>query len=456
MKLPLNPPILMRVVLLVAVTLLATLGAMLLVTFRGPPPHARPLWVEEVATTVLTGHSPTIDWHMASTVSPKRPAVPEGMEIDQPLTRRLAERLGGAKHDVIVYVDPRGRWPGRGPDGKPGAGSRAGPGDPGFGPPRFMLFPRNPGMLHGTFLVVWRGDDGGWHSISGRQIGSLRWYAITLSMMLGIFALVLGPAYFVARRITKPIQRLAQGVASGSVDSADALPVEGPPEVMRLGHAFNAMRARLVGHVSQRTAMLIAIAHDLRTPMMRLALRLEQLPEDMRVKAQADVEEMQAMVRTLLDFVREDQQQEPLVKLDLLALVEALADDMADLKQAVVLSPSVRVIVRGDSGALRRCIGNLAENAVRYGGAARLALSREGGEAVLTVEDDGPGIPPDQIDRVFEPFYRTEQSRNRVTGGVGLGLTIARNIAERHGGRLALANRKEGGLRAELRLPVAD
>ena len=142
------------------------------------------------------------------------------------------------------------------------------------------------------------------------------------------------------------------------------------------------------------------------------------------------------------------------MRIDLSAIVETLADDLADMGQDVAVTRSVRAVVRGDAVALRRCIANLVENAVRYGGSARVALSVAGGRVIVAIEDDGPGVPDEAIERLCEPFYRGEASRNRETGGVGLGLSIARSIADAHDGRLQFVNRIGGGLRASLTLPL--
>ncbi|MEO7467355.1 MAG: ATP-binding protein, partial [Sphingobium limneticum] len=308
-------------------------------------------------------------------------------------------------------------------------------------------------MLHGSVLLARHIGDG-WQVVQARQGANLRWYAITLSLMAGIFILLLLPAYWVARRITQPIRRLAEGAATERPERADPLPLTGPPEVRAVGAAYNHMRARIADYLNERTAMLVAIAHDLRTPMTRLSFRLEALPDGPRAKAQADVEEMRAMVTDLLDFMRGQGDAAAHVRIDLSAIVETLADDLADIGQDVTVTRSARAVIRGDAIALRRCVANLVENAVRYGGSARIALAIVGGRVTVAVEDDGPGVPPDAIERLCEPFYRGEASRNRETGGVGLGLAIARRIADDHGGRLDFANRTEGGLRASVTLPL--
>lgn len=445
---PFNPPILAGIVGLVAVSLLAALGAMLLVTFRGPPPHARPLSVDDVAIAVRSAQPEITDWRLETGHVATAPAAPQDMRERPLLTSALARRLGADPADIRLYASRRGPGgPGPGPGPFPG---RYGPPEPRFG----AMGDRMP-LLHEGFLAAWRGRDGGWSYLMGERHGSVRWYAVTLSLMLLIFALLLVPAYIVARRITRPIRLLAEGVASGRVEHVDTLPVGGPPEVRRLGEAFNRMRSLLMGHVAERTAMLVAIAHDLRTPMTRLSFRLEHLPEADRAKAQADVEEMRGMVTALLDFVRGGSDPLVPVRIDLSALVETLVDDMTDMRRDVSVGDSVRAVISGDAAALRRCITNVVENAVRYGGRARLSLAVENGRALLIVDDDGPGVTAEQMARMTEPFYRGEQSRNRETGGVGLGLSIARNILEKHGGGVAFANRDEGGLRVTIAVPLA-
>jgi signal transduction histidine kinase len=438
-----NPPILAGIVGLVAVSLLMALGAMLLVTFRGPPPHARPLSIDDVAIAIRATQPEINDWRLETGHLAGVPAVPQDMRARRSLALALARRLGTDPANIRLYASTR----------RPG---RPGPQPGGYGPPmlRFGEADDHMPILHEAFLAAWRGRNGGWSYLEGERHGSLRWYAVTLSLMLLIFALLLIPAYIIARRITRPIRLLAEGVAAGRVEHADPLPVGGPPEVRRLGDAFNRMRSLLIDHVAARTAMLGAIAHDLRTPMTRLSFRLEHLPEADRAKAQADVDEMHGMVTALLDFVRGGSDPLVPIRMDLSALVETLVDDMTDMHRDVVVGDSVRAVIGGDAAALRRCIANIVENAVRYGARARLSLRVERDWALLTVDDDGPGITSAQMARMCEPFYRGEQSRNRATGGVGLGLSIARAILEKHGGQLSFANREEGGLRVTAALPL--
>jgi signal transduction histidine kinase len=201
--------------------------------------------------------------------------------------------------------------------------------------------------------------------------------------------------------------------------------------------------------------MLAAISHDLRTPLTSLRLRAEFVTdEETREKLLGTIEEMQAMTEATLVFAREEATGEPTRTVDLAALLESLCADLADLGWSVSFAEAEPMAYRCRADALRRALRNLIENAVRYGGQARVALGASADGIEITIDDDGPGIPPQDLERVFQPFVRLELSRNRSTGGVGLGLAIARGIIRAHGGDILLANRPHG-LRALLRLPRA-
>jgi len=215
------------------------------------------------------------------------------------------------------------------------------------------------------------------------------------------------------------------------------------------------MQERLSRFIADRTRLLAALGHDLRTPITSLRLRAELLDdEEAKQRIVETLDEMQRMVESTLAFAREEAQAEPVRETDLAALVEGTVEDLSELGLEVRLVASEPVVARIRSAAVRRALRNLIENAVRYGKRARVGLVREGEEAVVRVDDDGPGIPVDKLEEVFEPFVRLDPSRSSETGGVGLGLAIARGIARAHGGEVSLVNRPEGGLRACLRLPL--
>jgi signal transduction histidine kinase len=231
------------------------------------------------------------------------------------------------------------------------------------------------------------------------------------------------------------------------------VPECGPEDVRRTAEAFNRMQTRLRRFVEDRTHMLAAIGHDLRTPLTSLRLRAEFVTdEETREKLLSTVEEMQAMTEATLVFAREDATGEATRTVDLAALLESLCADLADLGWRVSFADAESMPYRCRPDALRRALRNLIENAVRYGEQARVALSPSEDGIEITVDDDGPGIPAQDLGRVFQPFVRLELSRNRATGGVGLGLAIARSIIRAHGGDILLANRPTG-LRATIRLP---
>jgi signal transduction histidine kinase len=216
------------------------------------------------------------------------------------------------------------------------------------------------------------------------------------------------------------------------------------------------MQARLRRFVDDRTRMLGAISHDLRTPITSLRLRAEFVEdEETRSRILATLDEMQDMVEGTLAFAREEAASEPTRVVDLAALVESTADDLADLGADVAFANPGRLPYAARPVALRRALRNLIENAVRYGRRCRLRMERDREEVRIVIEDDGPGIAEDQQERVFEPFVRLEGSRSSETGGIGLGLAIARSIVRAHGGDIRLGNRPEGGLAVTLALPPA-
>lgn len=267
--------------------------------------------------------------------------------------------------------------------------------------------------------------------------------AITLIVVLSV------------RRITRPMRGLAVAADGlGRGEDVPPLPERGPEDVRRATRAFNDMQARLQRFVRDRTRMLAAISHDLRTPITSLRLRAEFIEDrEVRGKIIATLEEMQEMTEAVLAFAREDAESEETRKVDLAALVESLCDDLSDAGLAVRFGGGERTPYACRPVAFKRAVRNLIENAVAYGGQAQVALVEAGDELRVVVEDDGPGIPEEAFEKVFEPFVRLEGSRSRETGGVGLGLAIARSIARAHGGDIGLENRPDGGLRATLRVP---
>ena len=279
--------------------------------------------------------------------------------------------------------------------------------------------------------------------------------SFVVSLLLSATAASLA-GLLVARRITRPMRELTLAADRlGRGERVEPLPERGPEEVVRGTRAFNEMHSRLDRFIRDRTQMLAAISHDLRTPITSLRLRAELVEDaDARAKLVETVDEMQRMVEATLAFMRAEGRGEETREVDLTALVESLAEDLGELDRKVTVAPGERIVVRCRSDGVRRALRNVIENAVAYGGAARISLEADVGQARILVEDHGPGLPQADMERVFEPFVRGEGSRSRETGGIGLGLAIARTILRGHGGDIALKNRAEGGLRVTLTLPL--
>ncbi|TGX46603.1 HAMP domain-containing protein [Sphingomonas naasensis] len=390
--------------------------------FSGPPPWFRPTPIARVADALRTGQVP-------ETV--------RGIEvarIDEDRFGRSDEQPSAARDAAIAALIPA-------------------PADEvqGF----YQFPPHDPDSdLHGSFTVGRRAGDG-WIIVSTAAPPTFTgWHLRRLAGMLLTLAVLSVLAWYVARRISRPIRELAHAATRARLGARPAIPRGGPREVRELAEAVEAMQDRILQQAEGRTAMLAAIAHDLGTPLSRIAFWVEQLPEAARDRAAADIDEMRAMLGAVLRFTRDDRNQTQHARLDLGSLIESLGDDLAAAGMPVEVDFGPRVIVEGDPAALRRLFTNLVENAVRYGDRARLCWSVSANWAEVLVEDEGPGFPTGRAEALFAPFVRGEASRNRATGGTGLGLAIVRSIAEAHGGEVALETRAAGGGRVRVRLPA--
>jgi signal transduction histidine kinase len=315
-----------------------------------------------------------------------------------------------------------------------------------------------------------------WHqAVMGLRLSDGEWLNVTVELQplrpwhsptfLAAFLLMTATAavltLWAVRRLTAPVRTLARAAeALGRDVNSAPLPEDGPTEVAVAAVAFNTMASRIRRFVEDRTELLTAIGHDLRTPITRLKLRAEFVEDDeQRGKILADLEEMEAMVSATLAFGRDARTTEPVSQLDLAELLRTILDEAGDAKPDMVdrlhYQGPAHLTVRARSLSLKRVFVNLVTNAVNYAGGATVRLvSPDDRVVVVEIEDDGPGIPVGDLDRVFEPFHRGEPSRNRETGGVGLGLPIARNIMRAHGGDVTIANRPSGGAKATVTLPV--
>ncbi|RJF86175.1 HAMP domain-containing protein [Sphingomonas cavernae] len=277
-----------------------------------------------------------------------------------------------------------------------------------------------------------------------------------IAQTLILYAVMLVPVLWIGRRIARPLQQLTGAVESfRSAEGGTAVPESGPGDVRRLIAAYNGMRTRIAGMLDEKDRMLGAIGHDLRTPLASLRLRVEGIDDEgERDRAAGTIEEMNRTLDDILSLARLGRPSEAETRVDLGALLDSVVDDFQALGADVSLAEAPRTTVTIRPTLITRAVRNLIDNAVKYGGRAVVAVGSEDGGVVTTIDDDGPGIPEDRIEAMFQPFTRLEESRSRETGGTGLGLALARAIALQHGGRLTLANREGGGLRARLWLPV--
>ena len=412
------------IVLVVAALAAATL-VLFAVTFNGPPPMPAPQSFANIAAALKTGLAAAGPGRQLLVIDGTSPPEPRmGDRRDPVAAAALARMLAAAPANVVALM-PRG------------ASNVA-------------------GEVRGPFQVGWRLPDGHWRIAQTHPDRLITpWHRVTLAAMLLVLSLLSALAWFVARAISKPLRQVADAALAARAGTPLApLPRLGATEVRDLSRAVATMHDRLRRHADGRNAMLGAIAHDLGTPLSRLAFWIEQLPDVARMRANQDLDEMRAMIAATLSFARDEATSAELTRLDLGSLLDALVDDMAVAGSPVTLTSADRIVVRGDPGTLRRLFANLIENAVRYGDGATISW-RGGPEATVWIDDQGQGLGGVDPERLFEPFVRGEKSRNRATGGSGLGLAIVRAIAARHGGNVSLAERSEGGTRATVTLPLA-
>jgi two-component system OmpR family sensor kinase len=276
-----------------------------------------------------------------------------------------------------------------------------------------------------------------------------------LIWIAGNMLLLVPLAWLFTRRLVEPIRTFAETAERAGRGDRDAnFAAAGPREIRKAALALSEMQRRIEAAVEGRTRLIAAVAHDLRTPLTRLRFRAEYAPPEHRERIVHDIERMDAMIGGVLAFARGEERLNR-TRLDLAALVQSVADDFAETGSDVAVAEAAPVEVVGDALALRRLAANLLDNAVKYGGSARCIVRREGGHALLLVEDEGPGMPADALERMFTPFERGDSARDPSTGGVGLGLALARGIARAHGGDVWLSLRARGGLCAHARLPAA-
>lgn len=321
---------------------------------------------------------------------------------------------------------------------------------------------RNERPIHQLALIAIQRPDGQWLSVRVPvQEASVRILATIIGQTVVLYLVMLVPLVWLTRRIARSMGALREGVAEFErTQIAQPIAPAGPSDLADLTRSFNAMSARIAAMLNEKDVMLGAIGHDLKTPLAALRVRVESVPDDrQRERMVASIDDITRTLDDILTLARIGRTGEEREPVNLGALVEMIADEYRDLGQDVVLADTPRIVVPLQLTWIRRALRNIIGNAVRYGQRARVSIAPQKGQVAIIIDDDGPGIPDDQIERMFEPFTRLEASRNMATGGTGLGLTLARAILHQHGGSLRLENRRGAGgavegLRAELTMPV--
>jgi two-component system OmpR family sensor kinase len=458
-------PILVQVGLLLVVTLVVVQLMTVLIVGMVPMPRGPMYRLVDVAAA-LRGAARPEQRLVRKVEDGSFPLAGPGRPEDENARRAIAALLGVPESQVhfttlrrpSLFEQMFRRMPGRPGFGGPPPGfnprmpqPEPAPGVRGYWPP--YLHPDWP--IFGDFTAALQSGPGHWVVLRPKPEP----FPTQLQRLIGLWLLcclllVTPPAYLFARYMTAPIDSFARAAeALGRDPHAPPMAPDGPLEIARAAAAFNRMQARLQRFVEDRTAMIGAISHDLRTPLSRIRFRMERDPVAARAAILADIAQMDAMISSVLDFIRDGAAPGRRQLLELRSLLEC-AVDAAALCADVGIEDGPALYVHGDELALTRMFSNLIDNAVRYGMVARLRAYSEDGEAVIEIQDDGPGIAPADLERVFAPFFRADAARNLDIGGVGLGLSVARSIARAHGGDIILDQRPRAGLKVVARLPL--
>jgi signal transduction histidine kinase len=428
------------VLMLVCVGVVQILNFALLIAVQPPAPRA--YTVGDIARVLQEGKDPSNQLFFA-------PREPIDHSILAPRADRVRPALAmalGVPEDRIDFGFVKPPFPQRAPT----YDSRT---LPAAAPPHDIAAARSFIVLD-DFVASYRRPDGAWVTIKpvAREFELWRWLGL---LWLIFTAVAVVPfAWALSHRLAKPIGAFAAAAERlGRDPRAAPIALAGPAEIADAAAAFNQMQARLNRYVDDRAMVIGAIAHDLRTPLMRLELRLEQAPPEIRAACEQDVRDMEGMIAATLAYVRDTSRPTGRRLLDLRTLTESVTDDLSDRGAQVTLEPGEAVVLDGNPAALKAMLTNLINNALKYAGNADVVIDKDEDQVRVEVRDDGPGIPAEDLDRMFEPFFRGERSRNRDTGGIGLGLASARAVARAHGGDVRLENRAEGGLSALVTLP---
>jgi len=439
-------PLFLRIFALMLLTLLLVQAINFLVMLLTPPPPPSMTGLDRVAAVLRGTEAPGNNLKLrAGAIAPQ----------DAPLAgeRRFraffAHRLGIAEDDVRMVFFMRSPF-----RDIPLLGRIASPPRP--NPSRLVpLFGSDDQLvLVGDFAVSAR-LSGQWRTVSLANQSAYPWRLRSFTWLVIAMVVVAAVAWFLARALARPIDLFADAARRlGRDPKAPPLELSGPPEIREAASAFNEMQSRLNRYVEDRTTLMAAVAHDLRTPIMRLGLRLEHAPAPLRDACEGDIEDMEEMIDAVMSFVRDMSRPSRQQRLDLRSLAESVTDDFVDSGAAVHLTEGAPLIIDGDPPALKTLLNNLIGNAVKYADGAEVSLRESDAFAIIEVADRGPGMASEDLQRAFEPFFRAEPSRNRHTGGIGLGLASVRGVARAHGGEAMLDSRADGGLLASVRLPL--
>ena len=486
----LGPPLAVRLILLLMIGWLITLALSVALVILLPPPNPGVYRLSEINAALHGGPVKTRDGRpllrLRQDEPPHRgePRLTSGIyrlalagALNQPPTRVRFERypISDPVQRILLRALSASPPPGVGPPGALAAPyyvapSRAQPG--GGAPIRRAREPEPDGLsidakgvqafpldsfppVVGNFSAAVQDPAGGWLVVRpAPELFPNPWQQRIVLWFLLCFGVLAPIGYLFARRLTAPIGRFAQAAEQlGRDPRAAALELSGPAEIGRAAAAFNQMQDRLRRYVEHRTAMIGAMAHDLRTPLARIRFKIEGLPSETREPIARDIGQMEQMISAALVFVREAAQHRPRELLELSSVLQCVVDSAALMDADVRIVSAEALVVQADGLALERLFSNLIDNAVKYGRRARVKVYREGQSAVVDVVDSGRGVPEGDLERVFEPFYRVEPSRSPQTGGIGLGLSVARSVARAHGGDIELINGR--GLTARVRLPLS-
>lgn len=457
-----RPPLQLQVLALVFASLIFAQILAVAILLVAPPPRPEPIFIREVAAALTGGSLDTFSRRKlvrateppGQTLQAQAPSSPPSQQRREALASLLhappqSVVLNETRPSALIRVLTMGV-------GIPGAPPPHGRPHPFGPPPPEWRHPPEDDLLFDNFTAALQRPDGAVVVVRpGPDPFPTAWQLSVMAWLIGAMLVVAPAAFWFGRRISAPLDRFAMAAQRlGRDPLAPPLTVSGPAEIHRAAQAFNDMQLRVRRYVEDRTGMIGAISHDLRTPLARIRFKLEADAPN-KASINADIDQMEVMIDQVLTFIRDASEPSARERINILSLVETVVDESLVVGAAIQLAPSDDGQVEGDVHALKRVIGNLIDNAVKYGGGGEVRVIRAAGEMVIEVEDDGPGLAPDEREQVFKPFFRTEAARTLDAGGVGLGLALSRSIARAHGGDIGLEVRQRG-LVAVVRLPLAE